>query len=152
MSTLADLLADLDRTRDETLRHFDRAPADLDRTYGPQKWSVRFVLHHLADTETVLFDRVRRVLSAPRPVIWAFDQDAWADHLDYAGRPMELSKQLFASARAGVRHYAEQHYDGSEALEFVHSVTGVKTLHDVFDKIARHNQRHLDQIAQALDG
>jgi hypothetical protein len=32
----------------------------------------------------------------------------------------------------------------------VHSVTGVRTLKDEFDKVASHNQHHLDQIRRAL--
>jgi len=35
-------------------------------------------------------------------------------------------------------------------LEFVHSVTGVRTLKDEFDKVASHNAHHLNQIRTAL--
>ena len=34
--------------------------------------------------------------------------------------------------------------------EFVHSETGVRTLKDEFDKVAWHNEHHLEQIEQAL--
>ena len=37
-------------------------------------------------------------------------------------------------------------------LEFVHSVTGVRTLRDEFDKVASHNAHHLSQIRAALSG
>jgi hypothetical protein len=35
-------------------------------------------------------------------------------------------------------------------LEFVHNVTGVRTLRDEFDKVAAHNAHHLTQIRAAL--
>jgi hypothetical protein len=35
------LIRDLERTRDETLRYFQLPPQDLARTYGPGKWNVR---------------------------------------------------------------------------------------------------------------
>ncbi|MGB7622189.1 MAG: DinB family protein [Terriglobia bacterium] len=70
------LIEHLEATRGETLRFFTLGAADLARTYAPGKWSIRFILHHLADSETVLFDRIRRVLSEPRPLLWVFDQDA----------------------------------------------------------------------------
>ncbi len=34
--------------------------------------------------------------------------------------------------------------------EFVHSVTGVRTLKDEMDKVAWHNEHHLGQIRTAL--
>jgi hypothetical protein len=45
------LIQDLERTRDETLKYFSLDERDLARTYGPGKWSVRFVLNHIVDSE-----------------------------------------------------------------------------------------------------
>ena len=140
----------LNATRDETVPLFTLGDADLARTYAPGKWSVRYVLHHLADAETVLFERVRRVLSEGRRVIWAFDPDAWAGALDYSTRPLALSRDLYLSARAGVIHYAALHYDRDGHLEWIHSETGVRTLRDEFDKVASHNANHIAQIRTAL--
>ena len=42
----------LEATRDETLPLFALGDTDLERTYGPGKWSVRYLLHHIADAET----------------------------------------------------------------------------------------------------
>ncbi|PYO90468.1 MAG: hypothetical protein DMD66_02490 [Gemmatimonadetes bacterium] len=63
------LIEELERTRDETLQCFSLNRADLARSYAPGKWSVAYILHHLSDSETVFFDRIRRVLSEPRPVL-----------------------------------------------------------------------------------
>jgi hypothetical protein len=144
------LIQELERTRDETLKYFALAPGDLQRTYGPGKWSVRFVLHHLADSETVLFERIRRVLSEPRQVLWVYDQTAWAEKLDYSRVPLEISRRIYESVREAVIYYAGEHYEAHGHLEFVHSVTGVRTLKDEFDKVASHNEHHLCQIRSAL--
>lgn len=146
------LLRDLEKTRDETLSYFSLDPRDLERTYAPGKWSVRFILHHLADSETVLFDRIRRVLSEPRQVLWVFDQDAWAKGLDYSQVPLDISQRIYESVRNAILYYAGQHYESKSHLEFVHSVTGVRTLKDEFDKVASHNEHHLAQIRLALQG
>src|SRR5688572_12316079 len=140
------LIQDLEKTRDETLRYFALSDTDLSRAYGPGKWSVRFILLHLADSETVLFDRVRRVLSEPRQVLWVFDQDAWARGLDYSRVPLEMARPIFESVRNAIIYYAGQYYDSRGHLEFVHSETGVRTLKDEFDKVAWHNEKHLSQI------
>jgi hypothetical protein len=145
-----DLIQQLEETRDQTLKFFALDDEDLVRTYAPGKWSVRFILLHLADSETVLFDRIRRILSEPRQVLWVFDQDAWAKGLDYSRVPLDISCRVYESVRNAIIHYAGLYYEQKGHLEFVHSVTGVRTLKDEFEKVASHNRHHLDQIRTAL--
>jgi len=150
MTTSLHIIAQLEATRDQTLAFFALPNDALELTYAPGKWTVRYLLHHLADAESVLFDRIRRVLSEPRQVIWAFDQDAWASGLDYSTTPLALSSGVYQSVRAAVIHYADRYYTEKGHLEFVHSATGIRTLKDEFDKVAWHNQHHLNQILTAL--
>ncbi len=144
------LIRDLERTRDETMKYFALDERSLERQYAPGKWSVRYVLHHLADSETVFFDRVRRVLSESRPVLWVMDQDAWAKGLDYSRIPLDISGRVYEATRRAIIYYAGLHYESRGHLEWVHSVDGVRTLRDEFDKVAAHNEHHLNQIRTAL--
>jgi hypothetical protein len=148
---MMEIIRSLETTRAETLAMFELDETRLARCYAPGKWSIRFILHHLADAETVLFERIRRILSEPRQVLWANDQDAWARALDYESRPLQLSRSLYDATRAGVIYYAGIHYEKSGHLEFVHSETGVRTLKDEIDKVANHNAHHLEQIHAALE-
>ena len=145
-----DIIQRLEAARDRTLACFDLNDGQLARSYAPGKWPVRFLLHHLADSETVLYDRIRRAISEPRGVVWAFDQDAWARGLDYSQVPLDVSRRIYQAIRAGVIHQARMHYDNDGHREFVHSETGVRTLKDEFDKVAWHNEHHLEQIERAL--
>jgi hypothetical protein len=145
-----DIITRLESTRNLTLQYFDLGADELARSYAPGKWSVRFILHHLADAEAVLSERIRRVISEPRQVLRAFDQDAWAKGLNYSQMPLSLSRRIYEAMRAGTIHLAAQHYDKSGHLEFIHSETGVRTLREEFDKVAAHNQQHLAQIEMAL--
>ena len=144
------LFEELAYTRDLTLRCFDLPEQDLDRVYAPGKWSIRQLLHHIADAETVLYDRIRRTIAKPGQVIWAFDQDAWCEKLNYDALPLAVNKSIYEAVRASVIHLAEKHYDTSAQKEFVHSETGIRTLQDEFEKVAWHNAHHLNQIQQAL--
>ena len=146
------LIQDLETTRDETLKYFSLELDDLTQTYAPGKWSVRFLLHHLTDSETVFYDRIARVLSEPRQVLWFYDQDAWSEGLDYSERPLDISRRIYESIRQAIIYYAGLHYEKKGHLEFVHSVTGVRTLRDEFEKVAAHNEHHLEQIRLALRG
>ncbi len=144
------LLRDLETTRDETLRYFGLGEADLARTYAPGKWSVRYLLLHLADSESVLFYRLRRVISEPRQVIWFYDQDAWAKALDYSTVPLDLMREVYVSSRQAIIYYARRHYEKDGHREFVHSTDGRRTLKDEFEKVAWHNAHHLEQVRAAL--
>jgi hypothetical protein len=144
------LIRQLEATRDQTLRCFALGEDDLARTYAPGKWSVRFILLHLADSETVFIDRIHRVLSEPRPVLWVMDQDAWAAGLDYARLPLDIYRQVYESVRNAIIYYAGAYYEPRGHLEFVHSVTGVRTLKEEFEKVASHNEHHLQQIRTAI--
>ena len=145
-----DIIEALERTRAETLKYFDLPDADLEKRYGPGKWSVRYVLNHLADSETIFFYRIRRVISEPNQVIWVYDQDAWAQKLDYSTVPLDLARNLYATSRDFIVHYARRHYDQSGDVTFVHSVTGLRTLKDEFDKVVWHNELHLGHVEEAL--
>ena len=147
---LTTFIGELERTRDETLRYFQLPAGDLARTYGPGKWNVRYVLHHLVDSETVLYYRIRRVLCEPRQVIWYYDEGAWARGLNYAEVPLELMRPVYESTRSAVIYYAGRHFEKDGAIEFIHSHTGLRTLRDEFEKVALHNEHHLKQIRLAL--
>ena len=76
--------------------------------------------------------------------------EAWAKGLDYPTMPLELSRDIYRSTRAGTRYLAALHYTQHGHLEWVHSETGVRTLRDELDKVAAHNEHHLGQIRAAL--
>lgn len=144
------LTTQLEHTKTETLVFFELEDDDLDKSYAKGKWTVRYILHHLADTETVLFDRIRRIISEPRQVLLDFDQDAWADNLDYDKRPLKLSREIYNSTRDGIMYYAYPYYEKHGDLDYVHSAAGIRTLKEEFEKVASHNQHHLEQIREAL--
>lgn len=150
MDSATALIIRLEAARDETLSYYALSDTDLAKTYGPGKWSVRFLLHHLADSETVLYDRICRVISEPRQVLWVYDENAWANGRDYATLPLSLSRPIYESVRSANIHHVRQHYESKGHLEFVHSVTGVRTLRDEMGKVASHNEHHLGQIRTAL--
>jgi hypothetical protein len=146
------LIQELERTRDETLRHYSLGERNLARTYGPGKWPVKFILHHLADSEQVLYERICRTIAEPRPAIMVFQESLWARNLDYATLPLEISRGMYEAVRRAHIHYARKFYESHAQLEFVHSEVGARTLRQEFDKVADHNEHHLTQIRAALAG
>ena len=144
------LVQELERTRRETLTYFGLDGADLARTYGPGKWSVKFILHHLADSENVLYEQICRTIAEPRQTLTVFQESRWAEKLEYETLPLGISRGIYDSLRGAHVHYARRFYESHGHLEFVHSEMGVRTLRQEFDKVADHNEHHLAQIRLAL--
>src|SRR5262245_37373145 len=51
----------------------------LDTPYRPEGWSVRQVVHHLADSHMHSFIRTKFALTVPEPTIMAYDEAIWAE-------------------------------------------------------------------------
>ena len=145
-----EILKGLQQTKAATLAFFDLPESDLDKTYAEGKWTVRELLHHLADAETVLYDRIRRGIAKPNQVVWGFDQDEWCKNLEYKKMPLHLNQQVYASVRTSIIYLAEQYYKSLGEHTYVHNETGKRTVKDEFDKVVWHNEHHLKQIKQAL--
>ena len=54
----------------------------IDQTYGPDKWSARQIICHLADVEIAFAFRLRQAVAETDHVIQPFDQDTWARNYD----------------------------------------------------------------------
>ncbi len=144
------IIEKLTETKIKTEAYFDLSENNLLKSYSIEKWNIRKILIHLADAESVLHERLKRIISEPKKVIWAFDQDLWCENLDYTTFPLEISKGLYSANRQSVIFLADKYYQKLGNIEFVHSETGIRTLKQEFDKIANHNSGHLEQIELAI--
>lgn len=144
------IIIQLSETKKQTELFFDLPLTELEKTYCTGKWSVRKILTHLADAEGVLQERIKRIISEPKQVIWAFDQDLWSENLNYENIPLEISKQLFTANRQSIIYLANEYYEKLSNTEFLHSQLGIRTLKNEFDKVASHNLGHLNQIKLAI--
>lgn len=52
--------------------------AQLDTPYRPGGWTVRQVVHHVADSHMNAFVRLKLALTEDTPTIKPYDQDAWS--------------------------------------------------------------------------
>jgi len=66
----------------------------LDTPYGEGKWTVRQVVHHLADAHLNAFVRLKMMLTEDGPTIKPYDQDKWAELPDTRHLPVEPSLKI----------------------------------------------------------
>jgi hypothetical protein len=73
--------------------------AQLSTPYRAGGWTVRQVVHHVADSHMNAFIRLRLALTEDWPTIKPYDENAWATLRDVAG-PVEWSLELVESLHA----------------------------------------------------
>lgn len=145
-----ELVSKLKDTKNQVLTFFELPAEELIKTYAPGKWTVREVLVHLADAESVLLQRIKRTIANPLQVIYAFDQDKWCQELEYAHFPLYIAANLFAAQRDSIIYLAERFYIEKGNNTYNHSEVGIRTLKDEFDKVLWHSEGHIEQILHAI--
>ena len=63
---------------------------DLDHEDPAGGWTARQIVHHLADSETTAYIRLRRLLAEDNPTIYSYDEERFARALHY-DRPIDAS-------------------------------------------------------------
>lgn len=120
-------------------------PRQVAQREAPDKWSVRHVVQHLADSELVWGYRLRMVLAQDRPPLTGYDQDAWAERLgyDYAdARALEEFAILRDSNLRLLRRATARDLDRVG----VHAERGEESVRHMMRLYAGHDILHLRQI------
>ncbi len=128
-------------------------PIDLDR-HVDGGWSARQVIHHLADSETNAYIRLRRLLAEPPgTVIQGYDERAWSecDALGYTSLPVDGALAVFAAVRRASLDVLGR-IDESDLLRSgVHSESGHYTPERWLEIYTRHPREHAEQLLEAIN-
>ena len=122
------------------------AGGELDFRPNAGRWSIRQIVCHLADSEVVAAERIRRIIAEDKPVIQPYDQDAWAERLDYHRR--RISQALETFRRMRLENY--ELLKGIPEELFSKRVTypgrGTMSLREIVELYTRHAEKHAVQI------
>ena len=111
----------------------------------PGKWSIREIVHHLADSEMVAAVRLRRLVAEDRPGIRATDVGGYVRRLFY-DRPTQNSLELFRVVRASTTEILERMTDADWARVGVQSGTGRYTAEKWLEVFSQHADTHAEEI------
>ena len=117
-----------------------------DFTPAPDKWSVRQVIAHLADSEMVGAHRFRQIIAEENPTLVAYDQEAWARNLDYARRKPKQSLESFRRLRAENHDLLKELPEAAFGRTGNHTERGALTLRDYLGILMRHTESHALQM------
>ena len=71
--------------------------SQIDTPYRPEGWTVRQLVHHLADSHLNAYVRTRLALTEDNPTIKPYDETLWAELADAKSAPIESSLQMLES-------------------------------------------------------
>ena len=121
----------------------DRQPAD--------GWTAREVVHHLADSESMAYIRLRRVLAEDDPLIQGYDEPEWARRLHYE-RPIAPSLAVLGAVRTASLQLLQSLDDSEWSRTGTHSESGRYGVEGWLEIYASHPHDHADQIRRAREG
>lgn len=129
------------------------AAEDLDR-HHPEGWSARQIIHHLADSETQSYLRLRRMLAELNPVIQGYDEEAWAEctTLGYTELAIEISLRVYEAVRTASAGIIDRLTMADLERTGNHSERGPITVAHWLDMYTRHPREHAQQLAHTLKG
>jgi hypothetical protein len=126
------------------------SPQQLDTPYRPGGWTVRQVVHHLADSHVNSYVRFRWALTEDTPTIKAYDEKAWAELPDVTGPP-ELSLDLLDGLHRRWVTLLRRLQPADFARAFVHPETGDRVQLGlnvgIYGWHGRHHLAHVTQLA-----
>jgi hypothetical protein len=144
--------------RNEKIERYARGPALLRAAFarvpeearqwkpGPKRWSAHEIVCHCADSEANAFLRIRYLVAEQAPVIQGYDQDRWAQLLDYHGLPVASALATVESVRAHTAALLRRLPEEAWRREGRHSESGRYGAEDWLDIYAEHLEKHARQI------
>ncbi len=143
--------------REELIRLIEAAPqalreavaglsgAQLDTKY--KNWTIRQIVHHLADSHANSYIRFKWALTEDQPVIKAYDDGKWSDLEDSKKGPVDAPLAMLEGIHKQWVQLLRSMTEGQFARAYVHpSNNRVITLQSALGTYAWHSRHHTGQI------
>ncbi|NSL53239.1 YfiT family bacillithiol transferase [Calidifontibacillus erzurumensis] len=117
----------------------------MNTPYREGGWTIRQVVHHLADTAINYYARIKLALTDEKPVIVPFDESKWAELPDNQ-LPVEVSLTLLKTIHTRFCNLLRNLTDADFEKIYVHPQTGESNVGLTIGIYAWHGKHHLAQI------
>lgn len=124
----------------------DLSDGQLETPYRPGGWTIRQVVHHLADSHMNAYIRFRLALTEDTPTIKPYDESAWAELVDARGAPQTDSLDLVRSLHRRWIRLLRSMDEDAWARAFDHPESGEYPLTRALAQYAWHGKHHLAHI------
>lgn len=117
----------------------------LDTPYREGGWTIRQVVHHLADTSMNYYVRIKLTLTEENPAINTFEESRWAELPDN-NLPVEVSLSLLEALHIRFSNLLRNLSSNDFEKIYTHPVSGGISLGCTIGLYAWHGKHHLAQI------
>lgn len=136
-------LAELPEQMREAVRPLD--PDQQNTPYRAEGWTVRQVVHHVADSHMTAFQRLRRALTEDWPEVHGYDEKAFALLPDIQA-PVEWSLEIIEGVHARWVMVLQRLTEEQWARGFRHTERGATRLDLATMLYAWHSHHHVAHI------
>jgi uncharacterized damage-inducible protein DinB len=119
----------------------------LDTPYRPDGWTVRQVVHHVADSHVNAYTRFRLALTEENPTIKPYAEAAWAELADGRVLPVGVSLDLLDALHERLVHLLRATPAESFARTLNHPENGPMTLDSLLTIYAWHGRHHTAHVS-----
>jgi hypothetical protein len=112
------------------------------------KWSTLEVVCHLADFDPILADRMKRIISHEKPLLFGADEKLFAKSLAYEERDLEDELKIIELTRKQMARILAKLPADAFASAGVHSERGLVTLEQMLQTTIRHIPHHVKFIEE----
>ena len=124
----------------------DLNDSQIDTPYRPDGWTVRQLVHHIADSHMNAFMRMRKGLTEREPEIMAYTEKAWAELVDSRHADIDLSLTLLDSLHRRWSMMLRSMTDAEWQRTFLHPERGPVRLDNNALLYAWHGRHHVAHI------
>jgi hypothetical protein len=110
---------------------------------GPGDWSIQELVIHLADSDAIAIDRMKRTLTEDNPPLLYADETAYVDRLLPEEQSIEDALTLFEVGRRQWSHVLRRLPDDAFARQGTHNRAGIVTLGGMVEGYSKHLEHHL---------
>jgi uncharacterized damage-inducible protein DinB len=121
---------------------------ELDTVYRPGGWTVRQVVHHLADADLNWYIRTKLALTESQPVIKPYDEAAWAELADARTAPIETSLAILDSLHVRWVTLFRSLSEAGWARQFQHPERGLLDVDYILVSMVWHARHHTAHITE----
>ena len=123
----------------------------LDTPYRPQGWTVRQLVHHIADSHHHSYTRFKWALSEDTPLIKAYEEKSWSNLFDAKTAPISLSLNYLDALHAKLVYLLKGLDEAQYERFYLHPDGNVKvTVAQNIGKYAWHGNHHLAHIQNLI--
>lgn len=120
--------------------------AQLDTPYRPEGWTVRQLVHHVADSHMNAYTRFRLALTEDNPTIKPYDEAAWAELSDARSLPIGVSLELLDRLHERLVHLLRATKDTDFQRTLHHPENGPMTMDSLLAVYAWHGRHHVAHV------